>query len=283
MTSCLRPSLVLVLSLLVAHQVGFAAEKISDQALASIQFDQKLDAQVSPALTFRDEAGREVKLGDYFGRKPVILVLGYYQCPMLCTLVLNGMVEALEDLKWTIGNQFDVINVSINPREGPSLAAAKKAAYLKRYGRTGAAAGWHFLTGNSDSVARLADQVGFRFAYDPASGEYAHPSGLVFLASSGKVVRYQFGVTFAPAQILQSLQQAQSGQRGSPVRGLVLLCFHYNPISGKYGLAIMMTIRLLALCTVIGLCWLIWRTIRAQARLSASAAAEPPPAGKEMS
>src|SRR5947209_1854938 len=221
-------------------------QTISDQALAQITFNQNLNTQLSLNLPFRDEQGRQVLLREYFGRKPVILVLGYYECPMLCTFVLNGMVESLEDVKWSIGNEFDVINVSINPAENPELATAKKRTYLKRYGRTGAASGWHFLTGPESSITQLAKEVGFQYAFDPQSRQYAHPSGLVFLTADGRIARYQLGVTFKPADLLVSLQQADSGRAGSPVQKLILLCFHYNPISGKYGPAIMLIIRLLS-------------------------------------
>jgi protein SCO1/2 len=140
---------------------------LSDQTLAQIKFDQKPGSRITMDLAFFDETGKSVHLGDYFGRKPVILVLGYYECPMLCTLVNNGLAEALQDLKLDAGNQFEVINISINPKETPSLAAAKKRACLKAYGRSGAAAGWHFLTGGEPAIRQIADQVGFRYAYDP--------------------------------------------------------------------------------------------------------------------
>src|SRR5438105_2374187 len=163
------------------------SQLLTDETLAKLSFEQKLSSQASLDLVFRDEAGRQVRLGEFFGHKPAILVLGYYECPMLCTLALNGMVEALEDIKWNIGNQFDVINVSINPRETSALAAAKKRTYLKRYGRAGAAHGWHFLTGDEPAIEQLARQVGFQYAYDPSSRQYAHPSGLIILTPQGKV------------------------------------------------------------------------------------------------
>src|ERR1041385_6176701 len=137
------------------------AQALSDQALARISFEQKLKTQVSLDLRFRDETGRSVRLGDYFAEKPVVLVLGYYQCPMLCTLVANGLVESLQEMKRSIGHEFSVVHVSIDPRESPELALAKKQNYLKRYGRSGVAQGWHFLTGQAPAIKQLADQVGF--------------------------------------------------------------------------------------------------------------------------
>jgi protein SCO1 len=230
-----------------------AASSLSDETLAGLQFEQKLNAQVSLDLVFRDEGGRPVKLGDYFGRKPVILVLGYYGCPMLCTLVLNGMVDTLLDLKMDIGNQFEVVNVSIDPTERPELAAAKKRTYLRRYGRHGAEAGWHFLTGEESSIKKLAGEVGFQYAYDPILKQYAHPSGLIVLTPQGKVARYFFGINYPAQDLATTLREAGSEKVGSPVRQLLLLCFHYSPLRGKYGQAIITILRTGGVATVLGL------------------------------
>lgn len=234
------------------------AATLSDAALTQLTFDQKLNAQVSTDLAFTDENGTPVQFGDLLHGKPVILVLGYYQCPMLCTFVLNGMVESLEDIKWNMGKEFEVINVSISPEETPTLAAAKKRSYLKRYGRTGAAKGWHFLTGKPPAIETLAREVGFHYAYDPASRQYAHPSGLVVLTPQGKVSGYLFGVTYAPGELFSLLQKASANQVSSPIRKLILLCFHYNPITGKYGLAIMVVLRVMGALTLIGLGGLVF-------------------------
>src|SRR5262249_45702381 len=142
------------------------AQSLSDETLANISFEQKPGSQVSLDLSFVDESGRQVRLGDLLSKKPVMLFLGYYQCPMLCTLALNGMVEALQDIRWSIGKEFDVISVSIDPTETPALAGAKKRTYLKRYGRAEAASGWHFLTGTETAIQQLTQQVGFHYAYD---------------------------------------------------------------------------------------------------------------------
>lgn len=252
----IRISSLILLALLLSN--GLGAATLSDQTLANINFEQKLNTQVSLELPFRDESGKQVRLASYFGGKPVILVLGYYECPMLCSLVLNGMVESLLDLKWTIGNQFQVVNVSINPRETPALAAAKKRTYLKRYGRAAAGAGWHFLTGEEPAIKRLADEVGFQYAYDPATGQYAHPSGLVILTPEGKVARYFFGVAFSANDLYLALQGASDHKVGSPIQRLILLCFHYNPITGKYSPAILLIVRLLGGATALGLGWLVY-------------------------
>ncbi len=264
---------------LVALTFRCAAQSLPDETLAQIRFEQKLKSQVSPGLSFLDEQGSQVRLGDYFGRKPILLVLGYYECPMLCTLVLNGMVESAADMKWSIGREYDVINVSINPREGPTLAAAKKRAYVRRYGRSEAAQGWHFLTGNEESIRELADQAGFKFAYDPASKQYAHPSGLIVLTPAGKVSGYLFGVTFAPKDLAAALRTASANQTASPIQQLILLCFHYNPITGKYSSTIVAALRALGVATMLGFLGLIVSLVRrgraAEARLKSIQAQAP--------
>jgi protein SCO1/2 len=178
------------------------------------------------------------------------------------------MVEGLQDIRWTIGKDYDVINVSIDPHETPDLAAAKKRSYLKRYGRDIAESGWHFLTGDSSSIQRLADEVGFRYAYDSASKQYAHPSGLVVLTPDGKISRYLFGVTFSPREIYSSLDTASSRKIGSRIQDLILLCFHYRPITGRYGNIIMTTVRLLGVATLLGLPALIVTMARQKSRSS---------------
>jgi protein SCO1/2 len=237
---------------------------LSDSQLAEIKFDQKLNASISLDLHFRDENGKDVRLGDYFSRRPVILVLGYYGCPMLCTMVLNGMVEGLQDMRWSIGKEYDVINVSIDPNETPDLASAKKRSYVKRYGRDGAETGWHFLTGDSDAIQCLANEVGFRYAYDPISKQYAHPSGIVVLTPEGKISRYLFGVTYSPRELYAAVNAASSHKIGSRIQDLILLCFHYRPITGRYGNMIMITVRVLGIVTLLGLPALIVKMSRKQ-------------------
>lgn len=237
------------------------AETVSEATLRTIRFDQKLGSQVSLDLPFRDETGATVKLGDYFGRKPVILVPGYYGCPMLCTLVLNGLIEALQDLRASVGDQFEVINFSIDPSETAALAAAKKHSYLRSYGRPGAAEGWRFLTGDTASIQKLTDEIGFRYAYDSTIKQYAHPSGFVVLTPQGKVSSYFFGVDFSASKLDSALVAAGANQTGSPIRELFLLCFHYSPITGKYGPLIINTVRLCGIATVLWLALLIGRSI----------------------
>ena len=238
------------------------AGDLGDAALARIRFDQKIGAQIPLDAAFREETGKTVRLGDYFGKKPVVLVLGYYGCPMLCTLVLNGLVETMQDLKMDIGGQFDVLDVSISPDETPQLAAAKKREYLRHYGRHGAEGGWHFLTGGEPAIRQLSDSVGFRYAYDAAVKQYAHPSGFIVLTPQGKVSRYFFGVSFSAQELHDALRDAAANHTGSPIRQLFLLCFHYSPVTGKYGALIIGCVRGVAIATFLALAVFVTRSLR---------------------
>jgi protein SCO1/2 len=221
--------------------------------LREIGIDQRLDRQVPLDLVFRDETGKSVHLGDYFGEKPVLLSLVYYECPMLCTLVLNGLLRSLRALAFDVGKQFNVVTVSVDPGETPSLAAAKKAEYIQKYSREGAEKGWHFLTGEEDSIQALADAVGFRYVYQPDRDEYAHASGIMILTPQGKLARYFYGIEYSTRDVRLALVEASANKIGSPVDQLLLYCYHYDPVTGKYGLLIMNTIRLAGLATVLAL------------------------------
>jgi protein SCO1/2 len=238
-----------------------APNSLSDEQLLQIKFDQKLNSQVSPDLVFRDETGNQIRLGDYFGKRPTVLILGYFGCPMLCTLVLNGAVSSFQDLKWSVGENFDVIDVSIDPNEMPQLAAEKKKTYVRSYGR-GNPDGWHFLTGDKNSIQKLADEVGFHFAWDPAIKQFAHPSGLVILTPDGKVSHYIFGVTYSAADLNSALRGAGANKTGSPVEQFILLCFHYSPLTGKYGNLIMIAVRVGGIAMMIALGAIIFRQTR---------------------
>ncbi len=225
--------------------------------LQNVGFDQRLGEQVPLDATFVDESGKPVLLGDYFHGKPVILVMAYYRCPMLCTLVLNGLVQGMLDMSFDVGKEFEVVTVSFDPRETPDLAAAKKQTYLSRYGRPGAAAGWHFLTGREPSIRRLAKAVGFRYAYDPTTDQYAHAAGIMIVTPAGKVSRYFYDLRYAGRDLRLGLVEASANQIGSPVDQVLLFCFHYDPIAGKYGVAVMNFIRLGGVLTLVGLCGFI--------------------------
>src|SRR6476660_9680789 len=169
--------------------------------LKNVGIEQHLDEQIPPHLTFRDETGKPVRLADYFGKKPMILNLVYYQCPMLCGEVLSGLESALRVLKFDVGNQFDVLTVSFDPRETPAMAATKKAEFLKRYGRPGATQGWHFLTGPQPSIDALTKAAGFQYEYDANSGQFAHTTAIMVLTPEGRIAQYYYGVEYAPKDL----------------------------------------------------------------------------------
>jgi protein SCO1 len=219
--------------------------------LKNVGIEQHLNQQIPPTLTFRDEAGKEVRLGDYFGRKPMILNLAYYQCPMLCGEVLSGLESALRVLKFDVGKEFDVLTVSFDPKETPEMAAAKKAEYLKRYGRPGAAAGWHFLTGPPASIDALTKAAGFQYQYDPKSGQFAHATAIMVLTPEGKIAQYYYGVEFAPKDVRLGLIQASKNKIGTVMDQVLLYCYHYDPDTGKYGAIISRVLQLAAGATVL--------------------------------
>lgn len=221
--------------------------------LSEIGFDQQLGGSVPLDLGFTDEAGRSVKLADYFGKKPVVLSLVYYDCPMLCTLGLNGLAGALEVLSFVPGEEFEVLTVSFDSRETPALAAAKKKAYMARYRRPGAHAGWHFLTGSDESIAALTRAVGFRYVWDEATRQFAHPAGVVVLTPEAKISHYLFGVEYAPKDLRLALVAAASGRIGNAADQLLLYCYRYDPQTGRFSASILNIVRLLAVLTVAGL------------------------------
>jgi protein SCO1/2 len=252
------------------------AQPVLPPVLREVGFDQRLDEQVPLDLTFRDEAGRPVRLREYFDGKPVILVLAYYRCPMLCTEVLNGVVRALLDISLTVGKDFNVLTISFDPRERPELAAAKKTTYLERYGRPGAEEGWHFLTGDEEPIKRLTAAVGFRYVYDEDSGQYAHPSGIMVLTPTGKISRYFYDIKYSPGDLRLGLVEASESRIGSPVDQVLLYCFHYDPVEGKYGPAVMTFVRLGGVLTLLVLSWffiVLWRREWRRARAETGTAA----------
>ncbi len=208
---------------------------LSEETLLRIGFAPALNMAISPNLVFQDETGRGVRLGDYFGKKPTVLIMGYFGCPMLCSLVLNGAIESFRNLKWRAGEDFNVIDVSIDPTETRELGAVKKANYLRSYGPGAAGGGWHFLTGDNAAIQKLADEVGFRFAYDPALKEYAHPSGFIVLTPDGRISRYFCGVTFSATEVDRALRDAAAQTVGTSGNEFSLTCFHYSPPVGRYG------------------------------------------------
>ncbi|MFI5181955.1 MAG: SCO family protein [Thermoanaerobaculia bacterium] len=199
-----------------------------------VGFDQKLGDQVPLDLVFKDEAGREVKLAEYFGKRPVILHLMYFECPMLCGMAIEGLLRSLRALSWDVGREFDVLTVSFDPREGPELAKAKKANVVETYSRPGAADGWHFLTGSEASIRALTQAVGFRYVWDAEQKQFAHATGVVILTPGGKISRYFFGIEYSTKDLRLGLIDSGTEKIGSLTDQLLLMCYHYDPHVGRY-------------------------------------------------
>ena len=246
--------------------VSAPAQPAISTVYQDVKIDQNLNGQIPLDLKFRDEKGDTVKLADYFGSRPVVLSLVYYNCPMLCTEVLNGMVQGFKGLPFTPGREFNVVTVSIDPRETPDIAAQKKDSYLRSLGRPGAGSGWHFLTGDETSIRRLADAVGFHYLYDPNSGQFAHATGIMVATPEGRLSRYLLGLEYSPEDLRFSLMEASRNRIGTIIDRLVMLCYHYDPMTGKYGLVIVNVFRIGGAVTVVLLGWAILLMLRRERR-----------------
>lgn len=239
--------------------------KVVPPQLQNVGIDQELNHQVPLDLVFHDETGKAVRLGDYFGKKPVILSLVYFNCPQLCPMVENGLVESLRQLRFSIGDQFNVLTISFDPKDSPSAAYAKRATYLSIYNRKGAAEGWHFLTGDQASIAALTKAVGFHYTYDPKTGMFSHATAIMVLTAQGKLARYFYGIRYPSGAVRLALVQASHGKIGNPVDAVLLFCSRYNPATGKYNLIISRVLFIAALVTVIllgGLLLILFRSGR---------------------
>lgn len=222
-----------------------------DALLEKVGIDQKLGEVLPPDLEFTNSSGEKVKLGDLVSERPVVLSLVYYECPMLCTMVLNGMLKMMNVLEFDAGKEFDVITVSIDPRETPELAANKKALYLERYRRESAAEGWHFLVGDQANVSALAEAAGYQYAYDESTDQFAHGSAIVVVTPEGKISRYFYGIKYSPVDVRLALVEASKEEIGSLTDAVLLSCFQYDPLEGKYSLAVMQVVRLVGILTVV--------------------------------
>jgi protein SCO1 len=231
-------------------------------ALREIGFEQRLDQPLPLDTTFSDESGREVRIGQYFGSKPVVLGFVYYDCPMLCGQIISALTAALRTMSLDAGRDFEVVLVSFDPRETPALAAAKKAEYLARYDRTGAAAGWHFLTGQPPSIERLTQAAGFKYTWDEPTKQFAHPAGLIIVTPDGRPARYLFGIEYGARDVRLALVEASEGKVGSPVDSFLLYCYHYDPMTGRYGFLVMRAIRIAGAATVLALGGFIFLMVR---------------------
>jgi protein SCO1/2 len=238
--------------------------KVRPQLLRNVGIDQRLNEQVPLGLTFRDETGKTVKLGDYFGKKPVVLSLVYFNCPMLCTMVENGVLNTLKTLKFDVGDEFNVLTVSFDPKDTPEFAAAKKAIYVGLYGRKGAAQGWHFLTGDEPSIQALTKAVGFRYNYDPQTGQYAHATAIMVLTPQGKISRYFYGIQYPAGDLRLALVEASDNKIGNPVDEILLFCCQYDPATGKYGLIVSRALQIAGLITIVCLGTLVLVMSRAK-------------------
>jgi protein SCO1/2 len=261
-------ALILLTVLVAAGQAAARSEALAPSTVvAQTGIDQKLGDSVPLDLEFRDEGGATVRLGQFFGgKKPVLLSLVYYRCPGLCTMTLNGMASAFKPLKFTAGREFDVVTVSIDPKETPQLASEKKAQYLKRYGRAGAGAGWHFLTGSEESIRRLAGAVGFRYVYHPQTDQYTHAAGIMLLTPGGKIARYFYGLEYSSRDLRLAMVEASEEKIGTLADAVSLLCYQYDPMTGKYGVAIMTAIRMGGVLTVLGLGTFVALMVRRERR-----------------
>jgi len=225
-------------------------------ALRDVKIEQKLDQQLPLDLSFRDESGREVKLGQYFGHKPVVLAFVYYDCPMLCTQVINGMVTSFRVLPFEIGKEFEVVTISFDPRETPALAQAKKQKYvdfLPEKMRADATNGWHFLTGDQENIAKITEAAGFHYRYDETTKQFAHASAIMVTTPQGKLSRYFYGIEYPARDLRLGLIESSANKIGSPVDQLLLYCYHYDPATGKYGAVVMNIMRIAGVITLIGI------------------------------
>ena len=234
--------------------------------LREIGFDQNLDQYVPLDVPFRDESGRTVRLADYFGSRPVVLVFAYYDCPMLCTQVINGLSTALNILSLAPGKDFEIVTVSFNPRDTPATASAKKAVYLERYTRDGAAQAWHFLSGDQPSIDRLTKAAGFRYVWDAETKQFAHPTGVIVLTADGRLSRYLFGIEYGPRDLRYALVEASAGSVGNAADTLLLYCYHYDPMTGRYGFVVMRAVRIAGAATVLALASFIIVMVRKEKR-----------------
>jgi len=262
------------------HSPLYGAQPVSAQAttglpkaLKNVRIDQRLNEQVPLDAVFKDESGHEVTLARFFKGKPVVLSLVYYSCPMLCTQVLNGQLGAFRQVSFNIGQQYEVVTVSFDSKETAQLAAAKKETYIKGYNRAGSENGWHFLTGDEVNIKRLTDAVGFRYAWDEQTKQFAHASGIMILTPQGKIARYFFGIDYPPRDLRLTLVEASENKIGTPVDALMLYCYHYDPATGRYGAVVMNIVRVAGVITLILIAGLLlalrrWRPRRYSERMS---------------
>jgi protein SCO1/2 len=236
------------------------------QILPQVKFKQHLDAQLPLDRQFVDEDGKYVRLGDFFGERPVLFVLAYYRCPMLCNQVLNGVLTSANALPFAAGDEFEIVVVSFDPTDSPAVARAKREAYTRRYHREDGRDGWHFLTGKADDIAAVADAAGFRFVYDEKTDQFAHASGIMIATPEGRLSQYFYGIDYPTRDLRLALVEASQGRIGNLVDQILLLCFHYDAITGRYGLAVMRLVQAGGILTVLCMGGFIVRSLRKERR-----------------
>jgi protein SCO1 len=234
-------------------QLDARAQQTVGGVVSQVGFDQKLGIQLPLDLRFHDDTGRDLRLGELFGRRPVILAPVYFRCPLLCNQLLNGLTRSLKPVSLAAGQDFDVIAFSINPAESPDLAGPKKRAYLEQYDRPGSANGWHFLVGDQPAISALTEAIGFRYTFNPQTELYAHAAGVVIVTPEGRIARYFYGIDFPPKELESELTRARAGQIGNPIGRLLLLCYDYDAATGKYTLSIMRLLRVAGTATAVAL------------------------------
>ncbi len=270
----------LAATLLIVPAAYAGREEPLPKGLLDVGITERLGTTVPGDLTFKDESGHSVRLGGYFdGRRPVILTLNYFECPMLCTLELNGLVDGLRKVAWEPGRDFQIVTVSFNPLETPTLARLKKQSYVASYDKPGAWAGWHFLTGSAEGIKALTDAVGFRYHYDERTGQFAHATAIMLTDGHGRLTRYLYGVEFEPKALRLALTEAGEGKVGTATDQILLYCFHYDANEGRYVVAATNLMRVggaLTASVVAGFLLVMWRR---EARRRRAASGDPPADG----
>jgi protein SCO1/2 len=249
------------------REAGMTASSIP-APLREIGFDQHIGAFVPLETPFRDESGKTVRLGDYFGTRPVVMVFAYYNCPMLCTQVISGLTSALRTMSLEPGKDFEIVTVSFDPHDTPQTASEKKAIFIERYKREGAASAWHFLSGDPASIDRLTKAAGFRYVWDAETKQFAHPTGVIVLTPDGRLAKYMFGIEYGPRDLRFAIVEASNGRVGNAVDALLLYCYHYDPMTGRYGLVVLRMMRIAGAATVLALAAFIAIMLRREKRSS---------------
>jgi protein SCO1/2 len=280
----LASSLVAQVSSYGEKQMG--PQNIKSPILEKVGVAQHLNQQLPLDLIFTDDTGKQVQLGDYFGHRPAILALVYYQCPMLCSEELNGLTGALQMVSFRPGNDFDVIVASIDPSEGTDLAAAKKRTYVKRYGHPETADGWHFLTGAQSSIDALTRAVGFGYVKIPGPDgkltQFAHASSIQIVTPQGRLAQYYMGVEYSPRDLRLGLVEASANKIGSPVDNILTYCYHYDPSTNKHSLIVARVVQLGGLVTMLSLGGFMWAMFRRDIRINHNPGSDPSASGTKV-